>query len=225
MGSTLLQLRTRARERSEMEASTYITDSEANSYVNAAYAELFDYMVDKAVDFFVRAPTSFTLTNATNIFDLTTLTPAWYKIRGLDFQIGEDFQSVRRLEFPQRNIFNNAGIRWGYRWRAYDIKGESLYLYPENSAAGVYRIWYVPQRTALAIDTDEIDDAIPQDWEEYVVIATVIKMLTKEESDTAPLERELARMRDRIERLGTSRDQGEPSQVLDVQDVGGPWLG
>ena len=95
----------------------------------------------------------------------------------------------------------------------------------ETQASGVYRIWYVEQRTPLVADGDQIDDAIPMDWEEYVVIATVIKMMTKEESDTVPLERELARMRDRIERLGADRDQGEPAKVLDVEGVGGPWLG
>lgn len=208
-----------------MEANTYVTDSELDTYINAAYAELYDYMVDKAVDFFVPPPFEFTLTTGTNTLDLTTLAPTWYKIRGLDYSIGGFFQTVRRLEFPQRNIFNNAGVRWGYRWRAYDIKGELLYLYPENQSSGTYRIWYVPQRTPLVAGGDTINVAIPQDWEEYVVIATVIKMLSKEESDTAPFERELARMRDRIERLGSDRDQGEPHKVLDVEDVGGPWLG
>jgi hypothetical protein len=45
-------------------------------------------------------------------------------------------------------------------------------------------------------------------------------MLTKEESETAPLERQLMKQKVRIEEMAQNRDEGEPERVTDVRAIG-----
>lgn len=62
-------------------------------------------------------------------------------------------------------------------------------------------------------------------WEEYAVVWAAIKMLTKEESDTAAQERQLGRLRMRLEEMAEERDIGEPEEVTDIHAVEGYFGG
>jgi hypothetical protein len=52
-------------------------------------------------------------------------------------------------------------------------------------------------------------------WEEYAVLVAATKMLQKEETSTAALERDLDRITARIEDASRERDVGEPFGVTD----------
>jgi hypothetical protein len=60
-----------------------------------------------------------------------------------------------------------------------------------------------------------------------VVVVAAIMCLTKEESDTSALERELAKLNNRIESAAERRDENEPASIIDVSkcedDAEGFW--
>lgn len=64
----------------------------------------------------------------------------------------------------------------------------------------------------VQVDMDENSSV----WDEYVVIDTAIKCLTKEESDTTSLKYDKAQMKQRIEENARNRDAGLPERVADV---------
>ena len=60
-------------------------------------------------------------------------------------------------------------------------------------------------------------------WEEWVVVDSAIKALTKEESDTSQLEREAARIWAQISLAAANRDSGQSKRVVDVSYNTGMW--
>ena len=73
----------------------------------------------------------------------------------------------------------------------------------------------VPTYTKLTGDSSSTSVSIALNWEEYAVVSAAIKMRMKEETSTSGLERELQRIRDRIEEAARNRDAGEPMGITD----------
>ena len=46
-------LRSRARRMADMENSTFVSDAEIRDYINSAYAELYDLVIEKYEDYYV----------------------------------------------------------------------------------------------------------------------------------------------------------------------------
>ena len=213
---TLAQLKTRARERSDMENSTFISDSELLSYINASHAELYDILVSKFEDYYTIKTTTTVATGASTI----TLPSDFYKLRGVDFQLDTNtWVAVGKFNFIERNVLNRSIVRRGagFRETQYRVIGGEIQIEPEDSAHGEYRIWYTPLPTLLSADTDTVDGI--NGWEEYIVIDAAIKMLAKEESSTTHLEREKAAMLERIETMAANRDSGQPEKISDTTNT------
>lgn len=212
---TLAQLRTRARQRADMESTGFVTDSELNTYINASYAELYDLMVSKySEDYFVAPAHTFTTTLNVDKYPL----PAdFYKLLGVDFQINSsNWISVKRFEFSERNLpqiweaYTPETIR-------YRVFGDNILLSPVPAAGQSLRAWYIPLPETLSADSDSFSGI--NGFEEYVVIDAAIKMLTKEESDTSQLFMEKQAMRFRIEQMAEARDVAFPSTVQDTSTI------
>lgn len=211
---TLSQLRTRCRERADMENSEFISDSELNSYINGSFAELYDLLVSKFEDYYTTS-TTFTIASG----NTESLPSDFYKLRGVDFKIdANNWITVRKFNFAERNVLNNSLRRVGNRQLQYRIVGSTLYIEPEDNAPGDYKLWYTPIYTPLSSDSDTVDGV--NGWEEYIVIDAAIKMLAKEESSTTGLEREKAAMTRRIEAMAQNRDSGEPESITDTSFIG-----
>ena len=99
---TLLELRTAARQRSDMVNSQFVSDAELNSYINQSAFEYYDLMVQKySNDYFVAAPAQFNTDGASQVYPLpdgisTSFTngftgasgyqaPRFFKLLGLPF--------------------------------------------------------------------------------------------------------------------------------------------
>jgi hypothetical protein len=214
---TLLDLRTRARQRADMESTGFISDSELNTYINSSYAELYDLLVSKfGSDYFVSSP--YTFTTSANV-DQYPLPSGFYKLLGVDFKIsGTNWRTLKRFEFSDRNIsgiwdvYNTELIR-------YRLLGSNILLSPVPTGACQLRAWYIPLPDVLANDTDSFSGL--NGYEEYVIIDAAIKMLTKEESDTSALRADKAAMKKRIEDMADSRDVGSPCSVQDTNGIEG----
>ena len=206
---TASDLKLRARQRADMENSEFVTDSELLYYVNNSYAELYDILVAKFEDYYVKNP-PYEFTLAGN--DYAANLPAdFYKLRGLDRQSGSDWYNLRLFQFEQRNDkLRGASPYESLRYRVY---GSQIIISPSDQASGTYKVWYIPKFTPLVSDSDTVDGV--NGWEEYIVVDVAIKCLQKEESSTTTLEGMKKSLLVRINSMSANRDAGEPERVTD----------
>lgn len=209
MAVQLQTLRSRARKRADMENSEFVTDSELDDYINTSYKELYDILVSKFEQWYVSDPTSLTLT--TSDAGKKALASDFYKLEGVDQQIGGKWREVHQFNFNERNRSGSLD-----RWTTveYRVVGTDLRFSPVDQAVGTFRYWYTPIATEMSNDTDTMDGV--NGWEEYVVIDAARKMLLKEESDISGLLQEKQALLNRIEIMAQNRDVANAQQVEDV---------
>lgn len=213
MAYTLLQLRTLARQRADMENSQLVLDPELTNYVNDSYAELYDLLVTQFEDYYLAAPQTFTIASGSN----TQALPAtFYKLRAIDLQNGSDWLTVRQFNFAERNHRATSISRIGYAAKnvSYRVMGQNIYFEPELDAAGTYRLWFIPRYTPLVADGDTMGDVL--DFGEYVIIDAAIKMLIKEESDIGALMAQKQAMTERVMTMAKDRTVDQPERIADV---------
>jgi hypothetical protein len=218
---TLLQLKTQCRERADQVNSEFISDSELNSYINHSYAELYDLLVSRYEDYFT-IETSATVASGDSSIPLPT---DFYKLRGLDLALdsgGNNYTPVPRFNWNNRNIRNANVSRLlsGQFNVSYRITGSNIELVPTDSSQGSYRLYYVPIYTPLVADTDTAITAVSnQSWHEYIIVDVAIKMLDKEESSTAHLQKQKQALIDRIESASRNRDANQPETISDTTSL------
>ena len=122
-------------------------------------------------------------------------------------------------------------FNWGERHRKYDyatasnfptdatatryrIMGSNIRFTPVPNWSGTVRVWFIPAPPDLSDDVTTVDGIAG--FEEWVVLDCCIKCLAKEESDVSVFLDAKMRMEDRIKRLASDRDIGEPDRVRDV---------
>jgi len=113
-------------------------------------------------------------------------------------------------------LLNPTTVTWSAATRAFQSDYIALSPQPEVTQSNPTQSW-----------TNILDGV--NGWEEYCIIATAIRILQKEESDTSLLERRLATMKARIEGEAMNRDFGQPAHVNDVPNYdffgSGGWGG
>jgi hypothetical protein len=206
-------LRTRARRRADMENSTFVTDAEVQDYLNSSIAELHDFMVKSYEDYFVSEQTY----NAPIATGGANLPDDFYKALGVDYDSGGITSTLRAYSFTERNVYNTpyAAID-RLAEPMYKVEGSKIKLIPNNSQSGTITLFYVPLPTQFSTTVTEIETIIPG-YEEYVVVATAIRMLMKEESDTRQLELEKNQLASRIIRALSPRDVSGSFAIRDVR--------
>lgn len=213
MSVTLAQLRTRARQRADMENSTFVSDSELNFYINSSIAELHDLLVSAYGSDYFLSTHSFSTVASTADYAL----PAdFYKLAGIDAQYnGSDWVALRPFNFNERNRNQDlsVGTISGPDFR-YRIMGSNIKLAPVPNAVHTIKVWYTPKATELSLDADTLNDL--NQFAEYVIVDAAIKCLQKEESDVSVLMAQKAELRRRIEIMAQNRDASEPESVSDV---------
>jgi hypothetical protein len=215
---TLASLRTQVRQTADMVDSTFVSDSELNQFIDLSYAELYDILTATCEDYYTLPPINFTIPDGSKTYALPS---DFYKLRGLDLSLGggsnpEDWITVHPFQFNERNRKNSIVQRSlnSVNDINYRIIGDSLYFFPEDKAPGVYRLWYIPVRTKLTLDTDTMNGV--QGFQQYVIVDAAIKCLRKEESDVQELLLAKADLKQRIEAMAPARDIGRPNRISDV---------
>lgn len=69
----------------------------------------------------------------------------------------------------------------------------------------------------------QVDGQTFNGWEEYIVIDAAMKCLVKEESDVSVLFGQKQALLDRIEKMASNRDAGEPEKVTDINRFTDDW--
>lgn len=208
---TLANLRTRTRQRANMENSQFISDSELNQMINYGISELHDYIVSKVDNDYFASTQDYTLTSGTEEYSLPA---SFYKL--LEMQIrGDDgyYYKMKRFEYSERNIGANP-VNYFTPEIQYRLRGNKLLFTPVNQIGNrSVRLIYVPVATVLVADGDTLEGY--NGWDEYVILTTAIKCLTKEEQDVTQLENQLAYLKQRIEFAMDNRDQAAPTRIYD----------
>lgn len=230
MSITLLELRTQARQRADMTESTFVTDTELNSYINKSIAELYDMLVQcYGSDYYIADPVQFMAQSGVENYDIATILAGgyggsgvstghtFYKLAGLDAKVtAQEWSTLKPYMFNERNRFQRFGIwdRLGITNLRYRLIGKVIKFAPVPTDTTPLRMWYIPAATVLVNDTDSIDDL--NQFSEYVIVDAAIKMLQKEESDVSVLMAEKVALKRRIEEAGQNRDAGKPESVGDI---------
>lgn len=210
---TLAQLKERARQRSDMENSNFVSDAELTSYINSSVAELHDLLIGAyGEDYFLSEDTFSTVAGTADY----ALPDDFYKLRGVDISLnGSDYITAKKFNFNERN--RNTDVTWGTRSAPhfrYRLMGSNIKFSPVPQSAASIKIWYVPTATALTVDADQYDDL--NQYSEYVVVDAAIKMLQKEESDVTVLMNQKMALKRRLEEMANNRDIGQPESVRDI---------
>jgi len=203
---TFIEMKTRARQRADMENSTFIKESELNFYINDSLAELYDILVQKfGANYYLK---QFTITTAPGVLEYD-LPVDFYKINGVDLVRGNSDSNLTLkpfmfIERNSRTFFDN------YRYR---LLGNKIHFLDPDASREIL-VWYVPISERLVLDTDTFDGI--NGYEEYVIIDAAIKMKEKEESDIQGLLVSKQMMNKRIEEAAENRDEGSSDRVTDV---------
>ena len=229
MSITLAEIKEQARQRADMEDSTFVREPELTSYINSSIAELHDLLIAayneeyfmEEVEFAASSSLTYPLPNGTNFSGA----PQMYKLRGVDVKrgIGADWATVKRFNFNRRNEqeVGNVLAAFGLPYLEYRLTGSSIRFNRTPDSGLSFRIFYYPVATKLVADTDVFDDI--NGFAEYVVVDAAIKMLNKEESDVQVLMVQKEALRKRIEGMAKDRDVNEPESVSDVYAEETDW--
>jgi hypothetical protein len=207
---TVAQLMTRIRNASDETGSKFIDDDELIEYIDMAYAEMYDLIVDTYQDYKVTFA-NFTTTSDVNIYQLPT---NCYKVRGLDCSNGI---SAKAFMFEERerlanSTYYNDGLASNLR---YCVLGDTLLLLPTPAEESL-TLWFVPAPARITADTQIIDGIAG--FEQYIIAHACIEIANKNETDPAVFERKLARLEKKITSFAFNRDAGEPRQVIDARN-------
>lgn len=209
---TLLNLRTRARDRANMENSAFVSDSIFNSYINYAISELRDIITSKAGEDYFATATSPTL--LTSEQETVALPADFYKLSWVEVLVdGVNYVPLKRFEIAERptSYFNLISPCGELKYR---LRADNLWLQPIAATGGkTIRMWYVPLPTALSADADTLNGY--NGWDEYVVLQAARKALVKEEQDVTDIDRELIVFIQRLEAMAPNRDQSQPMRIYD----------
>lgn len=210
---TLAQLKERARQRSDMENSAFIGETELTDYINASIAELHDLLISAYGEDYFLSEDDFSTVAGTADYALPT---DFYKLRGVDISLNSsDYITAKPFNFNERN--RNSDATWGSRSATnfrYRLMGSNIKLNPTPQAVANIRLWYVPTATKLVVDADQYDDL--NQYSEYVVVDAAIKMLQKEESDVTVLLNQKMALKRRLEEMANNRDIGSPLAIQDI---------
>ncbi len=228
--TTLLQMRTRVRERADMQNTEFVSDSEVNNYVNDGLSELNDLFITKYEEYVVSSVGPLNLSAGQESYNISADFGIFnfMKILGIDLNTGGRVIPMKRFMFSERDYWTIPNAPWNisvvpYR---YSVRGEEIFFFPKSGVAGTITIWYIPQYCKMETDTDTICNFLPylnNGWEEYAVITAAIKCLQKEESDTMPLMQEKAIQLKRIEDVAQNRDVGDPGRITFVNGGHTEW--
>ena len=212
-------LSTRAKRRADMVNSSFVSEEEIKDYLNSSIAELYDFLVKSYEDYFVKTTTyTVPLTTGGTADDLPS---DFYKALGVDFVSGGITSTLKAFSFTERNIYNTPyAVIDRLAKPMYKVDGSKIKMIPENVQSGTITLFYVPlapEFTSTASGSSNKLEFVIPGFVEYVIVATAIRMLMKEESDVSALERERQQLASRIIRAISPRDASGSFAIRDVR--------
>ena len=211
---SLTTLRARVRQRADMVSSNFIADDATglDAFINEGVQKLHEKLVDAMGEEYVSSTSALTTVAAQSDY---TLPAGFYKLYGVDLNIGGRVRALKPYMRPERNVYRE-NLYPNYVPR-YSLVGGSLRLCPVPAGGLTGSILYAPEATTLTLPADTV--TFPNGWERYVVIYAAIQALLKEESSVTALSAVLEREEQELDRIKMQRDLAAPKQVVDLDLV------
>jgi len=197
--------------------SDAVSDEELTEYVNDAYAELYDLIVD-ADDARLFAKNAGLLLD---VGEKSYLLPEdLYRLVGVHAKIDSQYRSCERADSSeyaslalQRHEpqFWHRSPRYYFRWDL-STGQKSLFLLPEK--VGDVAVVYIPQPRVFVDDDDRVDN--PAQWMKFVEVTAAISMLDKVEREATALLIQKKNIGQRIEDAVNDIDQHSGAKIRDV---------
>lgn len=215
---TLASLRQAAYDLFDEGLQNYIQIPEMNRYINAGFAELYNWLVASGEDyFFTEVIGSFT--NGTTDFAL----PADFMKVTKMFLLPGYLPIPRIMPDEYRNVSGVTSTPLVYGssnpGQGYLLMGNYLRMVGQYNRNDNFSLWYVPVCTQLVNDTDTWNFPYVSGWPQYVVTRAAIKARIKEESDPTELRNELREIKANIETDMQNRDMGRHRHVVDSENA------
>lgn len=188
---TLLEMRNRARSEADMINSQFVSDAEANAWINSNLCEVYDTLVQAGPPDYYSAAVTINTISGISSYAL----PA-------DFRSAAVLYAVDSLSQRKRPVI---GIN------DYEVANF-------QAPQGVYQLQlrYIPSPPELVSDSDTFDGV--SGWEELIVAMTARDMLMKEESDVSAMVDRIERLKMRIRTASSQRDAG-PQYITNVNNA------
>jgi hypothetical protein len=215
LNTTLLAMRTAARQRSDQENSLFCSNAEIDQLINANVRKIHRRIVKAYGNAY--AGTSTTVTTAANT-EAYALPANFMKLSsyGVWWVAGSE---KRRLSRYNPNTSNDQApsqgwTNWAYGSNRtnvqYDLFNKEIRFLPTPLAVHSVKVYYIPTPTTLSADGDVYDGIMG--LEEAVIWSTAADMLAKQESDNSFQVAQMnAELQDLLEYADP--DQNEPPQV------------
>ncbi len=223
---TRADLRARVRTYIAEATQAFYTDTEINYAINDAQQELGVELAQVGEYYFVN-PSPTTITPVVNQPTYSLATDLYKLVRVEIQSTGEQVpmidineKSIDNLAIPP--LVNTAG--YGAGMQAYLVGNSIGFTPPPTDPSLVFQYWYIPILPDLTADTDVTN--IPRSFVDICAIIAAIDMLIKDEDDTTPLERKLARKIEQAKRAARNRQVQNPKYVRRTQWASPlyPWL-
>lgn len=220
MATSLSDIRTLVRQRSNMENNFFVTDAELNTYINNSLAELDGVLATKYEEY--RLNSFQAVLPNDGYSNIISLPSTFWKLRGVDYQnLGQgspQWFTLYEFQFPERNrennILNNIVSPWGKLKLSYRLADVGLIIQPQQQAGGVYQVWFTPKYVSLILDTDTLTIQMDtQAWVEYVVVDCSIKIMNKQGLDPSSFMAEKGALKQRIVAEAKNRDAAGPKRM------------
>lgn len=230
MAATLAQLKLHARERADMvDDRNFVTPDELRRYINSAVADLYNILIDMddAKIFSKNAPQLTDLSDPAESPGAYLLPLDFYRLAAVNVLEGTNYWPARPIDTAN---YAPASARAPNRRSAlYELRTEPfsaewfLYVFPRIAPANL-AVVYIPSPLVLSLDTDQIT-LVNDDWFDFIAANAAIKMLSKQQMDTAGLEFEQKDRVDSIRDAFEDTDIGRPKQIRDLsEDLSGTWV-
>lgn len=224
MATTLTDIITLVRQRSNMENNNFVTDQELTTYINNSLAELDGVMATEYEEY--RLSSFQAVLPNDGVSNVISIPSSFYKLRGVDYQNqGQGptlWYTLFSYQFPERNNNNNSISNiispYGKYALSYRLADVGIIIQPQAQAGGVYQVWFTPKFINLCNPTDTLTIQMDTNaWVEYAVVDCCIKIYNKQNLDPSGFINEKALLRARVIAEAKNRDSAGPKRVANVR--------
>lgn len=226
------EIRESARSKADEQATGFITNAEANRYVNQAVRFVYGKIVQRFEDFFISKGTTLNggliaVTANNNEYSLpaTHLKTVRVERRNSNDSNENNWRKLLRLNVGNDQINDFFPIREGRdQGFGYFLAGNKIYIRPVPAAGFDMRVWFVPTAPELVNDADE--PTVPVEYHELIAEYAAVQMLRKSgegiwKEATEVFNNELQNMLDTVEHRAQ-----EPEQMVVTDDYDfDRWIG
>ena len=250
--STLSEIAVRVRRRADHVNSSFVSDAEVTQYVTESYYEFYDLLIESLgpqhfleSHVFDTVAGQFPYRLVDNESDETDGRPLnIYKVASVHVSLtgsGQDYTKIRpihatdlltsrpqgwssanQVRYLLSTNVNESGHYGGKQYRIISFT-------PPPTGVHKVAMLYVPTPIVATSGGTDVGILHFTHWDEYVVVDAAMKILEKEESDTAHLVRRKEELRQRILWHANTMDYGSEPRVRDAYNQrpdhlrGEPW--